>query len=81
MGKLWQIAPDLPNLPKFSPTTILHYTVYGECIHSKHIEYIYATVLAKTCIVRTKPNSILLSQLTDTLNIYPSPVSVSSVKC
>ena len=25
--KLWRIALDLPNLPKFFPATILHYTV------------------------------------------------------
>ena len=26
--KLWQIAPDLLNLPKFSPATLLRYTAY-----------------------------------------------------
>ena len=35
---------------------------------------IYVTVLAKTGLVRTKLNSILLPQFTDTLKIYPSPV-------
>ena len=25
--KLWQITENLPNLPKFSPTKVLHYTV------------------------------------------------------
>ena len=34
----------------------------------------FVTVLAKTCIFVPKLNSILLPQLTDTLNIYPSPV-------
>ena len=32
------------------------------------------TVLAKTSLVRTKTESILLPQFTGTLNIYPSPV-------
>ena len=27
--KLWQIALDSPNSPKFSLTTVLHYTVYN----------------------------------------------------
>ena len=27
--KLWRIALDSPNSPKFSPATILRYTVYG----------------------------------------------------
>ena len=39
-----------------------------------NIYVLYVTVLAKTRIFVPKLKSILLPQLTDTLNIYPSPV-------
>ena len=35
---------------------------------------LYVTVLEKPALFAPKLNSILLSQFTDTLNIYPSPV-------
>ena len=41
-------------------------------ISNMHV--LYVTALAKTCIFAPKLKSILLLQLTDTLNIYPSPV-------
>ena len=38
------------------------------------VHLVFVTVLAKTSLIHTKLNSILLPQFTDTLSIYPSPV-------
>jgi len=40
--KYWQMTFNWPNSPKFSPTTILHYTVFIMKIFSKSFNFINA---------------------------------------
>ena len=68
------IWPDHKNIPwKFHEWVFLMKHLWKDVQYTK-CNISYMTSLAKTCYVRTTTEFNLLSQPTDTLNSYPSPV-------
>ena len=72
--KLWRIAPDLPNSPKFSPTTVLRYMVFVERSLQSMSTWLLWVIVIITKVVYCSVFSILANVYTFE-NSWPIEIS------